>query len=502
LSKLWLMYTGLTDNTFLEAELDLHLEHTLEDGGINIACIRYYSHSIDGYPLQVAAYVSRPSSPGPHPGLLHLHGGAQRADHVIARDWAKRGFTCLCVDWSQPASVQNAPHATQWPEGFPTVQDQHLEPEQAAVTHIVRAVRRGISVLEQDPDVTDKIGICGISWGGFMTWLVNALDSRLSCAIPVYGAGFAPKAENHAAWHDALHPDHYAEHQQSPVLHVNGTHDFFGHLDQSERMLSRCSSDHRRIYVPNEDHGLNDPARHSALAWLRQHLQASASAEPEPRLELKDGQLHVEAPGARSLTLHSLRGSQREGVWKSRPMSEQPINAPAEADWAYVTANYGQGFSFSSSLLPLPPASPLSEPESPELFHRWNYGNLVLHSDPSIKVLQDEQGWHCNRPDPILDLFLRLPQDQPDWESLCLEWSAAAGSSIKLDLYTSAHLFPTSQLSHPRIQFEAEGRHRFRFLKENFSGEGRGLPRVLHLTLKSHPPKSARMILHSVGWDE
>ena len=35
-----------------------------------------------------------------------------------------------------------------------------------------------------------RIGITGISWGGYLTCIVAGLDDRLKVAVPVYGCGF------------------------------------------------------------------------------------------------------------------------------------------------------------------------------------------------------------------------------------------------------------------------------------------------------------------------
>ncbi len=55
----------------------------------------------------------------------------------------------------------------------------------------VAAVVRGVSVLTSIPQVDDaRIGMMGISWGGYLTEIVSGVDDRLAFAMPVYGAGF------------------------------------------------------------------------------------------------------------------------------------------------------------------------------------------------------------------------------------------------------------------------------------------------------------------------
>src|SRR3990172_5481655 len=57
--------------------------------------------------------------------------------------------------------------------------------------HAVAAVVRGHSLLASPPEVDPRrIGITGISWGGYLTCIVAGLDDRLKVAVPVYGCVF------------------------------------------------------------------------------------------------------------------------------------------------------------------------------------------------------------------------------------------------------------------------------------------------------------------------
>ena len=64
--------------------------------------------------------------------------------------------------------------------------------------HAVAAVLRGHSLLAAPArGRPDRIGVTGISWGGYLTCIVAGLDDRLKVAVPVYGCGFL---HENSAW--------------------------------------------------------------------------------------------------------------------------------------------------------------------------------------------------------------------------------------------------------------------------------------------------------------
>jgi dienelactone hydrolase len=57
--------------------------------------------------------------------------------------------------------------------------------------HAVAAVVLGHSLIRSFPEVdASRIGVTGISWGGYLTCIVAGVDDRFRFAAPVYGCGF------------------------------------------------------------------------------------------------------------------------------------------------------------------------------------------------------------------------------------------------------------------------------------------------------------------------
>jgi hypothetical protein len=129
--------------------------------------------------------------------------------------------------------------------------------------HAVAAVVRGHSLLRSLPDVDpERIGITGISWGGYLTCIVAGIDPRLKVAVPVYGCGFlgdnsvwtagslaamTPEARQH--WLRLFDPSQYLSGVRCPILFLNGTTDFAYPLDSYQRSYHLVPPQHRNVSV-------------------------------------------------------------------------------------------------------------------------------------------------------------------------------------------------------------------------------------------------------------
>jgi len=106
--------------------------------------------------------------------------------------------------------------------------------------HAVADVILGHSLLRSWPGVDPhRIGMTGISWGGFLTALVSGVDARFRFGAPVYGCGFIGEDSSWkdlgefermgsvraAKWLRLWDPAHYLPRGTMPLLWINGTND-------------------------------------------------------------------------------------------------------------------------------------------------------------------------------------------------------------------------------------------------------------------------------------
>ncbi|MCA9413908.1 MAG: acetylxylan esterase, partial [Candidatus Omnitrophica bacterium] len=245
---------------------------------------------------------AHPEGDGPFPAILQIHGGGQTCYPSNVAFFVKHGYACLSFDWSGPRDNRPESEITMWHQDFrgEYMDPEDHEPGQNFIHHAVLASVRGIDILSQRPEVDkEKIGVQGVSWGGYLTWLVNGLEPRLKAAVPVYGIGELEKQWSgigqslrnrseafQAYWKTNYDPASFADNQHGPVLFLNATNDFFGQLDECEARLKQVQVPHRRSYGANRMHSLDPESVNAAMAWFDAHLKDVGEFPEAPVLEM------------------------------------------------------------------------------------------------------------------------------------------------------------------------------------------------------------------------
>lgn len=174
-----------------------------------------------------------------YPAMVLVHGGGGRSFPQWTTMWAQRGYAALAMDLSRCGPGQSDRGA------FFAIAEG---PEATWVHPAVAAVVSAVSFLRAQPEVDgERIGITGISWGGFLTCIVSGLDDRLRLAMPVYGCGYlhansvwkpmleAMPAPLRDLWVEHFEPSRHLPQASMPTLWVSGTNDACYPLDSLRR---------------------------------------------------------------------------------------------------------------------------------------------------------------------------------------------------------------------------------------------------------------------------
>ena len=315
---------------------------TLEGPDQALTALYYDGEPYQGRPTRVFAYLARPDkAEGKLPALVLVHGGGGTAFKEWAELWAGRGYVALAMDLAG-----QGPDRKHLPDGGPPQDDDtkfaDVPARDAWTYHAVAAVIRGISLLSSRPDVDrERLGITGISWGGYLTCIVAGLDDRLKVAVPVYGCGFLhedsfwlpvfPKMaeDRRRLWVEDFDPSRYLPRARMPVLFVNGTNDFAYPLDSYQKSY-RLVKDRALCVTVKMPHGHRQGWAPVEIGlFVDQHLRGG---KPLPRVGAvrRDGnRVEVTFRAEVPVTGAALHFTTDTGPWKERRWQTREVEVEA-----------------------------------------------------------------------------------------------------------------------------------------------------------------------------
>lgn len=217
------------------------------------------------------------------PAMVLVHGGGGSAFAHWVRLWNSRGYAAIAMDLCgcvpRQADGGWLRHDLGGPPGWGGFDQIDESPEDQWTYHAVSGAILGHSLLRSFPEIdVDRIGLTGISWGGYLTCILSGIDDRFRFAAPVYGCGylgensawlpnFAAMGEAKAGkWLKLWDPSRYLGNATMPMLWVTGTNDGAYPMDslqksyrlpEGDRVLSirvRMPHNHTAGEMPDEIH--------------------------------------------------------------------------------------------------------------------------------------------------------------------------------------------------------------------------------------------------------
>ena len=86
-----------------------------EEDGVVIRYLRYYIGTFKGKSAWMAAFYAFPKNAKNLPGVLHMHGGGQRANLTLVKFHASQGYGALSVNWGgKPMEARPGEANTDW----------------------------------------------------------------------------------------------------------------------------------------------------------------------------------------------------------------------------------------------------------------------------------------------------------------------------------------------------------------------------------------------------
>lgn len=223
---------------------------------------------------EIFAIIATPKSSGKYPGILVLHGGGGSAEVEKAMAWAQRGYVAVAPDLPGIAEPTKLAGSTgkwsalkygdgRWvatPDGSSSV-----------IFDAVLAAMKALHLLRSQPEVdTSRIGVVGISWGGYLTTMVAGLaGDQVRAAFAVFGCGFyertsqfsgpnstlskMPAAERER-WLRDLDAGRRADGIKAAFFTAGATNDFFYWPQAVQATLDAIRGEKNHLYAPNANH--------------------------------------------------------------------------------------------------------------------------------------------------------------------------------------------------------------------------------------------------------
>lgn len=231
-------------------------EHEVISEEGNLTGILFKNEPYKRKQTQVFAYLGIPDTSSEKiPAMVLVHGGGGQAFKEWVKLWNDKGYAAIAMDFAGCGPDGKRLDQAGPDQDHPAKFDTNLGWDNIWTYHAVAAIIRSHNIIRAVPKVNNgKIGVTGISWGGYLTCITSGVDSRFACAIPVYGCGFLQdnsaddwmkifsemNPEELKWWHDYCDPSSYLKNTEMPMLFVTGTNDFAYPPDSLKKSYSLC----------------------------------------------------------------------------------------------------------------------------------------------------------------------------------------------------------------------------------------------------------------------
>ncbi|MDX1968549.1 MAG: acetylxylan esterase [Planctomycetaceae bacterium] len=311
--QLWADFDPRTD------PLDAKVVREWEKDGIVYRYVTYHIGTFKGKPSRMAAFYAFPKGAKKLAGLLHLHGGGQRAFLHEVAFYANRGYPCLSINWGgreMEEAMKGDPN-TDWGAVDPTQKnvpgyfnlksgEKYLDPFDSPRNNnwylLTLGARRGLTFLEEQPEVDpNRLGVYGHSMGGNLTVYVAGSDNRVKAAAPsVGGSGFRTQPWPQLPQHNPQLPngdvkmfdatlgfESYTPHITAPLLWLGATNDFHGIMDDTYRTGELIPHQNVRYsFTPHMNHRFTPEFAVTRPLWFDQYLKGSMTLPKTPDSKL------------------------------------------------------------------------------------------------------------------------------------------------------------------------------------------------------------------------
>jgi dienelactone hydrolase len=335
-----------------------------EEAGVK--ALFYEGLPCGGKPTRVFAWYGAPAAGAPgaggtkHPAMVLVHGGGGTAFANWVRLWNERGYaaiamdTCGCIPRGTYGHWER--HDMGGPAGWGGFDQTGQPPADQWTYHAIADVVLAHSLIRSYPEVdADRIGITGISWGGYLTCIAAGVDPRFKLAAPVYGCGYLGEnsawldnfskmgPETAAEWLSRWDPSVYLPRAAMPMLWITGTNDFaypMDSLQKSYRLPTGPRALCIRVRMPH-GHGPAGEGPEEIRAFADSILDGGAPLPSIIDQGRENNEVWVKFKSQNPVATAELTFTKQTGKWQDRLWETAPATIEAQAGAAKATLPEG-----------------------------------------------------------------------------------------------------------------------------------------------------------------
>lgn len=225
-----------------------------------------------------------PDKAGVYPGMLLLHGGRGIADELLnqAIDWASRGYVVFAPELPGVADPGKAVHSNGEWKSVPYGEGRWTTRPDITASSIFQGVvtaLRSLYLLRSDPRVDrSRVGVHGVSWGGYMTTMVCALAGKdVTAGFSMFGTGHFEQTTFGASlskmapaererWYEVLDAGRRAGQITAPFFVAAPCNDHYFWPPAVEATLADIPGETGHVYAPNAHHKMPVPGGNAGLS--------------------------------------------------------------------------------------------------------------------------------------------------------------------------------------------------------------------------------------------
>lgn len=322
---------------------------------------------------RIFAFMGVPETPMPeggYPAVLLIHGGQGCAFYEWVKKWTDNGYVAIAPDFDSnyPIALDYDSRRTEnlkgGPHGYGSMNE--IYSDNPWIYFSVLSAQKAIDVLEKENNINlEKIGLVGISWGGFLSLIVASIEKRVKCVEIFYSTAFISNTkwfadlglaklnkEELEIYNQYFDPQNYLSNITQPIAFFAGTDDIAFMMKNRRRTTDLIKSQKTFSYRLSYVHG-HIEAWEAVEAAIYMNSVFYGTELPVVKVDIIDGVCKILQRNCEKITLvYTVENFLEEDIckWEEIEISDALI-LPKDTVGYFITAVDKCGTQFSSDVV-------------------------------------------------------------------------------------------------------------------------------------------------------